>query len=73
VLNAISQRQPGRNRKRFFIDERKTHKGIRLTTNFHQLTEGMQYQNLKLETDALEPGRAGLGDGRVAQPHRRGT
>lgn len=52
VLNAFHNVNQGEIEKRFFIDERKTHKGIRLTTNFHQLTEGMQYQNLKLETDA---------------------
>lgn len=38
--------------KRFFLDERKTHKGIRLTDNFYRLTERQQYQNLMQETDA---------------------
>lgn len=38
--------------KRFFIDERKTHKGIRLTDNFYRLTERQQFQNLIHETDA---------------------
>lgn len=38
--------------KRFFIDERKTHKGIRLTENFYRLTERPQFRNLIHETDA---------------------
>ncbi len=38
--------------KRFFLDERKTHKGIRLTDNFYRLTERQQYQNLIIETEA---------------------
>lgn len=37
---------------RFFIDERKTHKGIRLTEAFYRLTERQQFQNLIHETDA---------------------
>jgi len=38
--------------KRFFIDERKTAKGIRLTDNFYQLTQTAQFNNLVQETDA---------------------
>lgn len=38
--------------KRFFLDERKTHKGIRLTDNFYTLTEQEQFPNLIQETDA---------------------
>lgn len=52
VIDAFHNVNQGEIGKRFFIDERKSHKGIRLTTHFHQLTERQQYQNLKLETDA---------------------
>ncbi|YCH31099.1 HNH endonuclease [Erwinia sp. D4-22] len=38
--------------KRFFIDERKTAKGIRLTADFYRLTESEQFTNLIHETDA---------------------
>ncbi|NKG29177.1 MULTISPECIES: HNH endonuclease [Erwinia] len=38
--------------KRFFIDERKSSKGIRLTDNFYQLTQTTQFHNLVKETDA---------------------
>lgn len=38
--------------KRFFLDERKTSKGIRLTENFYYLTENDQFPNLIRETDA---------------------
>ena len=38
--------------KRFFIDERKVNKGIRLTDNFMQLAERPQFRNLIHETDA---------------------
>jgi len=38
--------------KRFFIDERKSNKGIRLTDNFFQLTEVSQFNNLINETEA---------------------
>ncbi|UVV72400.1 HNH endonuclease domain-containing protein [Pantoea agglomerans] len=38
--------------KRFFLDERRSHKGIRLTDNFYQLTENEQFASLKAETDA---------------------
>ncbi|MBK1781597.1 hypothetical protein JHL22_10235 [Advenella sp. WQ 585] len=37
---------------RFFIDERKTHKGIRLTDNFFNLSESMQFESFKNETEA---------------------
>jgi hypothetical protein len=52
VIDAFHNVNQGEIEKRFFIDERKSHKGIRLTTNFHQLTERQQFQNLKCETDA---------------------
>jgi len=38
--------------KRFFLDERKSNKGIRLTDNFYQLTENEQFANLVQETEA---------------------
>ncbi|WP_158782145.1 HNH endonuclease domain-containing protein [Pantoea sp. BAV 3049] len=38
--------------KRFFLDERKTEKGIRLTDNYYYLTENDQFPNLIQETDA---------------------
>lgn len=38
--------------KRFFIDERKTHRGIRLTDNFFFLTESKQFESFEYETDA---------------------
>ena len=34
--------------RRFFIDERKTNKGIRLTEDFYRLTERRQFDNLSL-------------------------
>lgn len=37
---------------RFFQDERKANKGIRLTENFYRLTENWQFHNLICETDA---------------------
>lgn len=38
--------------QRFFIDERKTHKGIRLTENFFKLVEGSQFDSFNNETEA---------------------
>jgi len=38
--------------KRFFLDERRSHKGIRLTDNFYQLTENEQFASLVSETEA---------------------
>ncbi|EMM0378310.1 HNH endonuclease [Pluralibacter gergoviae] len=38
--------------RRFFIDERKVNKGIRLTEDFYRLTERRQFDNLIHETDA---------------------
>lgn len=52
VIDAFHNVNQGEIEKRFFIDERKTHKGIRLTSHFYQLTEREQYQNLMFETDA---------------------
>lgn len=52
VIDAFHNVNHGEIDKRFFIDERKTHKGIRLTENFFHLTERPQFQNLIYETDA---------------------
>lgn len=52
VINAFHNVNAGEIEKRFFLDERKTHKGIRLTDNFFQLGERQQYQNLIFETTA---------------------
>ncbi|SNY68210.1 HNH endonuclease domain-containing protein [Enterobacter sp. CC120223-11] len=52
VIDAFHIVNNGEIEKRFFIDERKTHKGIRLTENFHHLTERPQFRNLIHETDA---------------------
>ena len=38
--------------ERFFIDERKTHKGIRITENFYKLAEGVQFKNFEAEVEA---------------------
>lgn len=38
--------------KRFFLDERKSEKGIRLTDNYYHLTENDQFPNLIRETNA---------------------
>lgn len=37
---------------RFFLDERRQHKGIRLTDNFYQLTESAQFESFRHETEA---------------------
>ena len=52
VINAFHTVNQAPIDKRFFLDERKTSKGIRLTDNFYQLTERQQYRNLRQETDA---------------------
>ncbi|AYN27736.1 HNH endonuclease [Buttiauxella sp. 3AFRM03] len=52
VIDAFHNVNQGEIEKRFFLDERKTHKGIRLTDNFYQLSERQQYQNLAFETNA---------------------
>ena len=38
--------------RRFFIDERKTNKGIRITDNFFELSGCSQYQSFEFETEA---------------------
>lgn len=52
VIDAFHNVNAGEIEKRFFLDERKTAKGIRLTDNFYQLSERQQYQNLVYETNA---------------------
>lgn len=52
VIDAFHNVNGGEIEKRFFIDERKSHKGIRLTDNFYLLAERQQYQNLACETNA---------------------
>ncbi|ALR75224.1 HNH endonuclease domain-containing protein [[Enterobacter] lignolyticus] len=52
VIDAFHNVNNGEIDKRFFIDERKTHKGIRLTDNFYRLTERLQFHNLTHETEA---------------------
>lgn len=52
VIDAFHNVNNGEIEKRFFIDERKTHKGIRLTDNFYRLTERLQFRNLAHETEA---------------------
>lgn len=52
VIDAFHNVNLGEIEKRFFIDERKTHQGIRITDNFYRLSEQPQYQNFSLETDA---------------------
>jgi hypothetical protein len=37
---------------RFFLDERRQHKGIRLTNNFYQLTESSHFESFRHETEA---------------------
>lgn len=52
VIDAFHYVNQGEIDKRFFLDERKTHNGIRLTDNFYLLGERLQYKNLAFETNA---------------------
>ncbi|RKQ40372.1 HNH endonuclease domain-containing protein [Enterobacter sp. R1(2018)] len=52
VIDAFHNVNSGEIEKRFFLDERKTNGGIRLTENFYHLSERQQYQNLAYETTA---------------------
>lgn len=52
VIDAFHNVNQGEIAERFFVDERKTHQGIRLTDNFYRLTEREQFQNLIHETNA---------------------
>ncbi|RTN97888.1 HNH endonuclease domain-containing protein [Enterobacter sp. WCHEn090032] len=52
VIDAFHYVNQGEIDKRFFLDERKTNNGIRLTDNFFLLGERLQYKNLAFETNA---------------------
>lgn len=52
VIDAFHYVNQGEIDKRFFLDERKTNNGIRLTHNFFLLGERLQYKNLAFETNA---------------------
>ncbi|HDS6503404.1 TPA: HNH endonuclease [Enterobacter asburiae] len=52
VIDAFHYVNQGEIDKRFFLDERKTNNGIRLTDNFYLLGERLQYKNLAFETNA---------------------
>lgn len=52
VINAFHNVNNGEIGIRFFLDERKSVKSIRLTDEFFQLTESSQFSNLIAETDA---------------------
>lgn len=52
VIEAFHNVNQEKIEKSFFIDERKSHQGIRLTDNFYTLSESLQYQNLHAETNA---------------------
>ncbi|WP_313449993.1 HNH endonuclease domain-containing protein [Pseudescherichia sp.] len=52
VLDAFHNVNGGPLEKQFFINERREHKGIRLTDEFYRLTETQQFHNLVHETDA---------------------
>ncbi|EOG1781944.1 HNH endonuclease domain-containing protein [Vibrio parahaemolyticus] len=52
VIDAFHNVNGGEIGNRFFIDERRPNKGIRLTTNFYQLTESAQFNSFQHETEA---------------------
>lgn len=52
VIDAFHYVNQGEIDKRFFLDERKTNNGIRLTDNFFLVGERLQYKNLAFETNA---------------------
>ena len=52
VIDAFHNVNNSEINKRFFIDERKHSKGIRLTDNFFKLTESAQFQSFNNETEA---------------------
>ncbi|MTD27803.1 HNH endonuclease domain-containing protein [Erwinia sorbitola] len=52
VINAFHMVNRAEIDKRFFIDERRASKGIRLTENFYELTQAAQFPDLVKETDA---------------------
>lgn len=52
VIDAFHNVNNGEIAKRFFLDERKTNKGIRLTDNFFHLAESKQFESFEHETEA---------------------
>lgn len=52
VIDAFHNVNGGEITQRFFIDERKQNKGIRLTDNFYNLTESNQFDSFRNETEA---------------------
>jgi 5-methylcytosine-specific restriction endonuclease McrA len=52
VIDAFHVVNSGEIAQRFFIDERKTHNGIRLTDNFFKLAESNQFESFNHETEA---------------------
>lgn len=52
VIDAFHNVNGGEIDNRFFLDERRSHKGIRLTDNFYQLTESAQFSSFQHETEA---------------------
>lgn len=52
VIDAFHNVNGGEIANRFFIDERRQSKGIRLTDNFYQLTESRQFESFRQETEA---------------------
>ncbi|MEM0514273.1 HNH endonuclease [Pseudoalteromonas sp. YIC-827] len=52
VIDAFHVVNSGEISQRFFVDERKTHNGIRITENFFKLTEHEQFSNFENETEA---------------------
>ncbi|HCE2147524.1 TPA: hypothetical protein NGT18_002596 [Vibrio parahaemolyticus] len=52
VIDAFHNVNGGEISNRFFLDERKQNKGVRLTDNFYQLAESSQFHNFKHETEA---------------------
>jgi 5-methylcytosine-specific restriction endonuclease McrA len=52
VIDAFHVVNSGEISKRFFIDERKTNNGIRITDNFFELAENDQFKNFEYETEA---------------------
>lgn len=52
VIDAFHVVNSGEINQRFFIDERKSNKGIRITGNFFKLAENEQFKSFKHETEA---------------------
>jgi hypothetical protein len=52
VIDAFHVVHDGEIEKRFFLDERKRNKGIRLTDNYYQLMQSLQKENLMHEVES---------------------